>query len=89
VPTLGIQDWKRTSSQYVAILQSLDRFDAGTIREIAKKNGETILAGTLRGTTATDWYAIAYDRNEYEFDEARLKAREALDRYRDANRIAY
>jgi hypothetical protein len=89
VPTLGIQDWKRTSSQYVAILQSLDRFDAGTIREIAKKNGETILVGTLRGTTATDWYAIAYDRNEYEFDEARLKAREALDRYRDANRIAY
>jgi hypothetical protein len=89
VPTLGIQEWKRTSSQYVAILQSLERFEAGTIREIAKKNGETILAGTLRGTIDTDWYAIAYDRNEYEFDEARLKAREALDRYRETNRIAY
>jgi hypothetical protein len=89
VPTLGIQDWKRTSTQYVAILQSLDRFEAATIHEIAKKNGETILAGTLRGTIETDWYAIAYDRNEYEFDEARLKAREALGRYRETNRIAY
>jgi hypothetical protein len=87
--SLGIQDWKRTSSQYVAILQSLDRFENGSIREVAKKNGETILAGVLRGTEETDWYALAYDRNEYEFDEARSRAREALERYRDTHRVAY
>ncbi len=87
--SLGIMDWKRTSSQYVAILQSLDRFEANSIREIAKKNGETILAGKLRETDETDWYAIAYDRNEYEFDEARTRAREALDRYREEHRVVY
>jgi hypothetical protein len=87
--SLGIQDWKRTSSQYVAILQSLDRFEAGSIREVSRKNGETILAGTLRGTELTDWYAIAYDRNEYEFEEARTKARATLDRYREENRSYY
>jgi hypothetical protein len=89
VASLGIVDWKRTSSQYVAILQSMDRFETNTIKEVSKKNGETVLAGTLRGTDITDWYAIAYDRNEYEFDEARTRARAALDRYREANRVAY
>ncbi|HUX87798.1 MAG TPA: hypothetical protein VMW65_12415 [Chloroflexota bacterium] len=87
MPTLGIQEWKRTSSQYVAILQSLDRFEPGSIREVAKENGETVLGGTLRGSAESDWYAIAYDRNEYEFDEARLRARQALDRYRSASRL--
>ncbi len=87
--SLGIMDWKRTSSQYVAILQSLDRFEPGSIREVAKKNGETVLAGTLRGTDETDWYAIAYDRNEYEFDEVRTRAKEALERYREARRVVY
>jgi hypothetical protein len=87
--SLGIVDWKRTSSQYVAILQALDRFETNSIREVSKSNGETILAGVLKGTDETDWYAIAYDRNEYEFDEARTRARAALERYRAANRVAY
>lgn len=84
--TLGIQEWKRTERQYVAILQSMDRFEPGTIREIEKHNGEIVLGGTLRGTDATDWYAIAYDRNEWDFDEARARARQALERYRAAQR---
>jgi hypothetical protein len=87
--SLGIQEWKRTSSQYVAILQSLDRFEPGTIREIAKHQGETTLGGKLRGTDETDWYALAYDRNEYEFEEARDRARQTLDRYREAHRVSY
>ena len=87
--SLGIMDWKRTGSQYVAILQAWDRFEANSIKELSKKNGETVLAGVLRGTDITDWYAIAYDRNEYEFDEARIRARAALDRYREANRTSY
>lgn len=88
--SLGIIDWKRTGSQYVAILQALDRFEANSIREISKSDGETILAGVLKGSDSTDWYAIAYDRNEYEFDEARTRARAALDRYRaSSNRFAY
>lgn len=85
--SLGIQEWKRTSGQYVAILQSLERFEPGSIREVSKKNGETILGGTLRGTTETDWYAIAYDRNEWEFDEVRERAREALERYREEHHL--
>ncbi len=89
MPSLGIIDWKRTSSQYVAIVQALDRFEASSIREISKSNGETILAGVLKGSDETDWYALAYDRNEYEFDEARTRARAALDRYRATNRVAY
>lgn len=87
--SLGIQEWKRTSSQYVAILQALDRFEPSTIREVSKKNGETILGGTLRGTDQTDWYAIAYDRNEWDFEEAREKAHQTLEEYRATHRFGY
>lgn len=87
--SLGILEWKRTSGQFVAILQSMERFDKTTIKELSKQNGETVLAGILLGTDITDWYAIAYDRNEYEFDEARTRARAALDRYRETNPFGY
>jgi hypothetical protein len=89
VASLGILEWKRTSGQFVAILQSMERFDKTTIKELSKQNGETVLAGILLGTDITDWYAIAYDRNEYEFDEARTRARAALDRYRETNPFRY
>src|SRR5439155_7455291 len=55
--SLGIQEWKRTSSQYVAILQAMDRFEPNSIRQLEKKNGETVLGGILRGSDETDWYA--------------------------------
>ena len=83
---LSIIDWKRTPGQYIAILQSLERFDPQSIREIEKNGFETILGGTLRGTTITDWYALAYNRRELEFEEAKTMARQALDRYREAHR---
>ncbi|HLG50507.1 MAG TPA: hypothetical protein VKY56_02595 [Chloroflexota bacterium] len=85
--TLGIQEWKRTERQYVAILQSIERFEPGTIREIEKHHGQTILGGVLRGTDVTDWYALAFDRNEWEFEEARALARQALDRYRASHHL--
>ena len=50
---LSIIDWKRTPGQYIAILQSLERFDPQSIREIEKNGFETVLGGTLRGTTTT------------------------------------
>ena len=31
---------------------------------------QTILVGTMRGTDREEWYAIAYDRNLLEWDEA-------------------
>jgi hypothetical protein len=74
-------EWKRTASQYIAILQVLDRFEVGSIKEVEKHRFETVLGGTLKGTTITDWYALAYDRRELEFDEARTMARETLQRY--------
>ncbi len=83
---LSIIEWKRTPGQYIAILQVLDRFEAGSIKESERHGFETILGGTLRGTTQTDWYALAYNRRELEFDEARDLARKTLDRYRQEHR---
>lgn len=83
---LGIIEWKRTSTQYVAILQVADRFEPGSIREIEKNGLETILGGTLKGTDKTDWYALAYSRMELEFSEAKERARVTLERYREMQR---
>ncbi|MHB1416388.1 MAG: hypothetical protein ACYC1C_14155 [Chloroflexota bacterium] len=86
---LGIIEWKRTSTQYVAILQVVDRFEPGSIREVEKKGPQTILGGTLRGTRKTDWYALAYSRNELDFSEAKEMARETLERYREEHRLEF
>ena len=83
---LSIIEWKRTPGQFIAILQVLERFEGGSIREIEKHGFETVLGGTLRGTAETDWYALAYNRRELEFDEARDLARQSLDRYRQTHR---
>lgn len=84
--SLTIIDWKRTSGQYIAILQSLDRFDPQSIHELEKNGFETVLGGTLRGTSSVDWYALAYSRRELEFEEAKAMARQTLDRYRESHR---
>jgi hypothetical protein len=83
---LGIIEWKRTSTQYVAILQVADRFEPGSIREIEKNGHETVLGGTLRGTNIVDWYALAYSRHELEFGEAKDMARQTVERYRQSRR---
>ncbi|MCL5266155.1 MAG: hypothetical protein M1343_13360 [Chloroflexi bacterium] len=83
---LRVIEWKRTTTQYVAILQVADRFEPNSIRELERRGAETILGGTLRGTTQTDWYALAYDRRELEFEEAREMARNTLERYREQQR---
>ena len=79
---LRIIEWKRTTTQYVALLQVAERFEAGSIQELERQGPETILGGTLRGTAKTDWYALAYDLREVEFDEAKEMARKTLERYR-------
>ena len=79
----GIINWTRTTSQFVAILENLDQFDPRTIRELRKRGPETILVGRLRGTTEEDWYALAYNRMDLEFEEARTLARAALERWRN------
>ncbi len=84
---LSVIDWKRTNSQYVAILQSLDRFDPASIRPIQRRGMETVLGGTLKGSVELDWYALAYDRNELEFAEARDMARQTLDQLRENDNI--
>jgi hypothetical protein len=78
----NIIEWKRTTGQFVAILDAVDRFESGTIREIKRNGPETVLAGTIKGTSNVEWYALAYNRNILEWDEARTMARETLDRYR-------
>jgi len=85
---IGIIEWKRTSTQYVAILQVADRFEPGSIKEVEKHGPETILGGTLVGTMKTDWYALAYSLMDLEFAEAKEMARATLERYREAHRRA-
>ncbi len=85
---LRIIEWKRTTTQFVAILQVADRFEPNSIRELERHGPETILGGTLRGTINTDWYALAYNRRELEFEEAKDLASLALDRYRQEHRWA-
>ncbi|MBI2941367.1 MAG: hypothetical protein HYY04_13110 [Chloroflexi bacterium] len=85
---LSIIDWKRTTTQYIAILQALDNFEPSSIRPIRKRGMETILGGTPRGRTTVDWYALAYDRKELEFEEARELARKTLDEYRAGRPVA-
>lgn len=80
---LSIIEWKRTETQYVAILQVLERFEPGSIRELQRRGPEIVLGGTLHGTGRTDWYALAYSRQELEFEEAKALARQALERYRE------
>jgi len=75
--TLTVIEWKRTEGHYVAVLQALSRFQPGSIRQYSRQGFETVLVGRLSGQTDEDWYAIAYDRRELEFDEAREKAKEA------------
>jgi|DewCreStandDraft_1066081.scaffolds.fasta_scaffold01064_27 hypothetical protein len=82
----AILEWKRTTTQYVAILERLDRFEPGSIREIARRGPETILGGVLRTTGELDWYALAYSRQEVDFAEARALAQAALERYRQGKR---
>lgn len=79
----SVIEWKRTPGQYVAIVEPLDSFETRSIRELKRQGPETILVGTLRQTGEDDWYALAYSRNDLEFDEARTLARQALERYRN------
>lgn len=79
----NIIEWKRTPGRYVAILEPLEQFEARSIKELPPKGPETILVGTLRGTDDVEWYALAYNRMDLEFDEARTLARQALERWRN------
>lgn len=78
----AVIEWKRTPGQYVAILEPLDLFEPQSIRELKRTGPETILVGTLRSTGRDEWYALAYSRNDLEYEEARVMARAALERWR-------
>lgn len=79
----SIIEWKRTPSQFVAILEPLELFEARSIRELRREGPETILVGTLRETGSDDWYALAYSRMDLEFEEARAMALQRLERWRN------
>lgn len=85
----SIIEWKRTNTQYVAILQAAENFDPSTIHQYEKNGPETILVGRIRGTDHEEYYALAYDRAELEFDEARDWARARLDQFREEQRAYY
>jgi len=79
----AVIEWKRTPGRFVAVLEPLTEFEPASIREVKGSGPETILVGTLSQTGQEDWYALAYNRNDYEFDEVRTLARNALERYRN------
>lgn len=76
---LSIIEWQRTQGQYVAVLQTLDHFNSNTLKRIPLKRGENVITGQLVGSVQRDWYALAYNQQDMDFDEARLRARATLD----------
>jgi len=74
MPRLSIMQWQRTSSQYIGILQSLDNFVPGTIKIHRLGPGESVLVGTLARGGRKDWYALAYDKADMDFEDARSRA---------------
>ena len=78
----SVIEWKRTPGRFVAILEPLDLFDKDSIRELKPTGPETVLIGAIRATGREEWYALAYDRRDLEFDEARTMARASLERWR-------
>lgn len=76
---LSILRWQQTQGNYVAILQSLDRFKPNSIRPKRVGRDATVLEAELLGTAQRDWYCISFPKEEMEFEEARERARALLD----------
>lgn len=76
-----IIEWKSTSERYVAIVQSAERFEPNSLREIRRGPLESWIVGRLKGTVREDLYALGFSRAELEYGEARERAKAVLDRY--------
>ncbi len=75
---LSIIEWQRTQGQYVAVLQTLDHFTPNTLKRIPLGRGESVVTGQLKGSVRRDWYALAYNRQDMDFEEARQRAKATL-----------
>ncbi len=75
-----IVEWKSTSERYIALLQSVDRFEPTSLHELQKGPHETWIIGRLKGSTGEDLYAIGLKRMAMDYAEARERARAAVER---------
>ena len=71
---LSIISWQRTQSQFIGIIQSLDHFVPDSLKVRSLSNGESVIIGEIVGTREKDWYAVAYNKADMDFDEARHRA---------------
>lgn len=80
VQRLSIIRWQQTQGKYVGILQAPERFKPNSLRAREIARGATVLEGELLGTFQKDWYCISFPKEDMDFDEARERARELLER---------
>ncbi len=76
---LSIIRWTRTQSQFVALLGLPEQFRSESLKRHNLGTGETLLVGERTQGLGREWYALAYDKAEMEFDEARNRAIATLD----------
>ncbi|MGQ9676633.1 MAG: hypothetical protein ACUVX1_13305 [Chloroflexota bacterium] len=77
---LSIMRWQQTQTQYIGVIQTIDRFKPGSLKVHDLGRGESVIVGELAGTYRKDWYALAYNRADMDFDEARTRGIATLNR---------
>jgi hypothetical protein len=80
---LSIINWQRTQTQFIGVIQALDLFVPGSLKVRALGNGESAIVGELNDTHKLDWYALAYNKADMEFEEARGQAIATLNKEND------
>lgn len=75
---LSVIRWTQTQSQYVALLGLPEQFRIDTLKRRNLGRGESVLIGERTPGIERDWYALAYERADMEFEEARQQAMATL-----------
>ena len=75
---LSIIRWMQTQSQYVALLDASERFRLDSLKRHKLGLGETLLVAERTQGLGRDWYALAYEKEDMEFEEARSRAIETV-----------
>lgn len=77
---LSVINWQRTQTQYIGVIQTVDRFIPNSLKVKNMGRGESVIVGEIAGTHEKDWYALAYNKVDMDFDEAHDRAIATLNR---------
>ena len=72
--------WQQTQTQYIGVIQVIERFVPGSLKVRSLGQGESVIVGELADTHRKDWYALAYNRADMDFEEARSRGIATLNR---------